>query len=315
MRRALVALLVLATSVAGCGSGSDAPAEKGGSAGGDVKIVPIGGSQDAASIAVGTDAAWIGTDGRLLEADPESGAIKRSVKLPVAGTPGSMAVDETAVWLVIFTEKEERLVGVDAETGQPVGRPFVIPFQYPIDIVAAGGYVWIASNLKGQRNLYRYDPRAGKITKRIPNTGNIAMAGGEDGLWLTSDDGLVRVDPAEARVTGGPYKTPTGGPVAVADGVVWTPTIEGALARHDATSGDPLGQSSVDVKLLSTLEAGPLGTWISDSGEDRLLRLDPETGKVSQTIEDVDSHEIAVGEQAIYATADEDVPSIYVIKP
>jgi hypothetical protein len=302
MRHVLITSLVLATTIAACGSDAGekgAPARSGesGDRSGTVKTVPIGGNQDARSIAVGTDAVWIGTDGKLLEADPESGAIKRRVKVPVAGSPGSMAVDEKAV------------------TGKPVGKPFAIPFAYPIDIVAASGYVWIASNLKGQRNLYRYDPKAGKITKRIPNTGNRAMTGGDAGLWLTSDDGLVKVAPAKARVTGGPYESPAAGTVAVEDGVVWTATIKGEVSRRDAESGDPLGESTVDVRLLDVLESGPLGTWIADSLEDELVRLDPETGQVSQTIEGVDSQGIAVGEKAIYATADEDDPAIYVVKP
>jgi streptogramin lyase len=311
-------MLVMAAVFAGCGSDGGGSGEKGsgGAADARVKTVALNEKSDPASLVVGDGALWIALDGKLLEADPASGKIRRRIAIPVKGGPGNMAVDDETVWIVIFTRAKERLVGIDIESGKARGKPFAIPFAYPIEIVATGGFVWMASNLKGQRNLYRYDPKVGKFTKRIPGTGNRGLAGGADGLWLTSGDTLVKVDPDTARVAGGPYETAAGtSPVAVGEGVVWTATFDGTIERHDPASGDTIGENSGLVKLSDNLASGPLGTWIADSFEDRIIRLDPKTGDAAETIEGVDTQELAVGEDAIYAIAQGDEPSIYVITP
>jgi streptogramin lyase len=226
-----------------------------------------------------------------------------------------MAVDDRTVWLVVFTKAEEQLVGIDVKSGKVRGKPFAIPFEYPLQIVTARGFVWVASNLKGQSNLYRYDPEAGSFTKRIPGTGNRGLAGDANALWVVSSNELVKVDPAKARVAGKAETAPSTGYVGVGEGVVWTGTFRGEVERHDPASGAPLGPSVKVAKLVDDVVSGPLGTWISDTAEDKLVRLDPKTGDVAETIEGVDTQELAVGEKAIYGIGSGDEPSIYVITP
>lgn len=296
----LVALLAVAP--AGCGGDDDDSA--GGQKTGtnvEVKHVGIGEEDEPAAMVAGRDALWIGVDGKLLEADPVSGAIRRRIRLPVAGNPGEMAVDDQTVWLTVFTNSRERLVGVDIQSGKVEREPFVIPFQYPIEIVTTDGFVWLSSNHVRNRTLFGYDIEAGRITKRIPRVGNSGLAGGDDALWMTSDDGLVRVDPASARVTGGPFSLPPEtNPIAVGDGVVWTATYTGIVSRSDPESGKPIGQSSDVAKLIDDLDSGPLGTWVSASFDDRIMRLDPKTGKPSLDVE-LDTQTVEVGDRAVYA--------------
>lgn len=315
-------LVVLFTAVlAACGESNDTPGGGSKDGGGvDVKRVGIGEEDKPSSLVAGKDALWIGIDGKLLEADPLSGRIRRRIEVPVAGSPTHMAVDDETVWLVVFTEAEEQLVGVDIESGKVKRKPFKIPFQFPIEIVATKGFVWLSSNLKTKRDLYRYDPKAGRFTKRIPGVGNKALAGGEDGLWMTSDDGLVKVDPASARVVGGPFELPPKtNPVAVGEGVVWTATFTGDVTRYDPESGKQIGKRTGVARHLDDIAAGPLGTWVADFFSDRIIRLDPKTGRPSLTEKGVKTQDVAVGDRAVYGSgedpADQFKGGLYIITP
>jgi streptogramin lyase len=319
MRHGLVTMLVTGAALVGCGSedggdGASGASDKAASGAG-VKTVAIGGDADPGSLAVGDGALWIGVDGKLLEADPVSGEVRRRIAVPVKGTPQYMAVDDETVWLVIFTKAKERLVGIDVKSGKVRGKPFAIPFEFPLQIVTARGFVWMASNLKGQGNLYRFDPKVGRFTKRIPGTGNRGLAGDADALWVTSEEELVKVDPAKARVAGKATTARGTGYVGVGDGVVWTGTFRGEIERHDPVSGAPLGESTKVARLADEVVSGPLGSWISDTADEKIVRLDPKTGEVAETIEDVYTQELAVGEKAIYGIGNGDEPSIYVITP
>ena len=166
-------------------------------------------------------------------------------------------------------------------------------------VTTGAGSVWVAD--AGDRSLVRVDPNDPRIVgrtalDRIPSQ----LAYGNSALWVASaigTDGVVqRIDPATGSVvattpvrvgTGSGddlFAPPTPSTVAVGPGRVWTNNLVSKISRIDAshssvvTTALPLGRSADGIAV----GAGAL--WIASGSDDRVLRLDPATGRVTAEI-------------------------------
>ena len=80
----------------------------------------------------------------------------------------------------------------------------------------------------------RIDPRSGRVVKNIKASAGM-LATGAEGVWVLSDQGVARIDPARNRL-GTPIPLPFGNArdIAVGGGAVWvTDDPQGLLWRID----------------------------------------------------------------------------------
>jgi glutamine cyclotransferase len=220
-----------------------------------------------------------------------SGALPgaRSIKVCAAAGPFwptmTLALQGRNAWVACKTQS--RVVRVNTRTGKTTKS---LRLRGPAIAVATGlGSVWA---LDSGGTLYRIDPRKAKVVKRV-NLGvaaayNIWIGGGS--VWVAADQGasVVRVSPASNRVVA---RIEAGdGPASMAfDGsTAW-------VINHRDTTIDRVDLVTNESSLLTTLggvddrapermtfSQGSL--WVTGRGTD-LLRVDPATGAVRQTIE------------------------------
>ena len=157
----------------------------------------------------------------LVEVSPQSGQIVNRIASPFGNDAGWYLPEGNDVWF----PGHDALVRVDAREGREVDR-------YPLRRVAPGrfgftsitrcaGSFWIVDG--DGSGVLRIDPDTGREQARVDVQYTWAIACGDGGLWVTSNDaGLTRIDPATNEVVAtAPIPTHLDA-VAVAGGFAWT---------------------------------------------------------------------------------------------
>lgn len=164
----------------------------------------------------------------------------------------------------------------------------------PVAVTVGDGSVWVAN--AGDQTLARIDPASKQVVDRI-GLGRIPtqLAFGEGALWIASaigERGVVsRVDPAVRAVTGEAtvrvragsgddlFAPPTPSAIAVAGEGVLTNDLHSRLwwlSRGGHALTLTLGASHT----VDGLAIGEGAVWVASGADDRVLRLDPVTGRV-----------------------------------
>jgi hypothetical protein len=134
----------------------------------------------------------------------------------------------------------------------------------------------------------------GRVIATIPVPGALAVAAGEDGVWVTSvSEGTVsRIDPTTNRIEATTVvSSDKSGPrdLAVGVGGVWvvvsSPAHPSQVVRIDPASNEVVDR--IDVPHATVIEAGLGAVWVgqSSAGEQgHLVRIDPSTDAVVASI-------------------------------
>jgi peptide/nickel transport system substrate-binding protein len=181
--------------------------------------------RDPATVAVGRDAVWVGTDWGLLErVDPSLSAVPKPVD--TGNSPTAIAVDVDAVWVV--DAAANNVVRVDPATNLASISP--IPVGNGPSAVADGeGAIWVVD--RDDDTVVRIDPDT-SVTDEIPvGRSPMGIAVDYGGVWVAnSGDGTVsRIDPKTNGVT----TIPVGGSpqrIAAGGGRVWV-TVQSVVLR------------------------------------------------------------------------------------
>ena len=222
---------------------------------------------------------------------------------PACGCAGDVAGGPAGVWVLRGARGAQRgrLLRVDPRTDEVVaGTPILPRVSY---VGAAGdGTAWVARlepTVGEDEELLQVDA-AGVIVKAIPvpaieNGSRVAamlVAGGA--VWIADSAGrLLRVDTISGQVRTVPtarWLRPVVG-LAAAGGSVWVGFRHG-LQRLDPSDGRVTLQVSDpalrQVNSAESLAAGAGALWMAGVGDemsDRLLRLDPVSGRVVASLE------------------------------
>ena len=119
-------------------------------------------------------------------------------------------------------------------------------------------------------------------TVEIGHGGGIDVEVGEGGVWVTTRDGLVELDPAtNAIVQDIPFEGAFD--LDIGSGSIWvTNTYVGVLARIDPASGAML--ETFDFRTITPycVDAASEAVWVTGSGDDGgdVVRIDPETNEI-----------------------------------
>jgi hypothetical protein len=241
---------------------------------------------------------------------PLEGAARLHLGPPVVPSGGEafpVAVGEDAVWVVLHGD----LMRVDPSRNRVAARVRVSPPEQVVDVLPAGGTVWVATST----GMVGVDPRTGRLLGTVPTNGHRGVVAAENGsLWSLACQGpagagrcrLLRRDPptfAVAAVVSVPEAVVPG--IAVHDDSAWALSgagpglwrlrvAGGAPARfalplvsspaparvtgHGTAVASGLGAVWVLTDLYAA--AAPWGTRIGPA----LLRIDPASGKVAAAL-------------------------------
>jgi DNA-binding beta-propeller fold protein YncE len=254
-------------------------------------VLDVGGSPTDA--AVGEGSVWV-TDltGRVIRIDPFARRVV--ARIPV-GEPAGIAVGAGAAWVQTPNARDPlatRLVKIDAKRNRVVGS---VALGGGSGLAVGADAVWAARRFTMPEGVERIDAASLALTQRIglANVDQVAEAGRV--LWVIEHDGtVVQVEAASGRVVRRwPSLAPSDAtgesakPVADRDGVWVLSTVNAEILRLAA--GRVVLRIPVDRSVRALLASGRDGLWIASGDrlgrDNRLIRIDPDTGKVTATVD------------------------------
>jgi streptogramin lyase len=240
-------------------------------------------SRDAA-----TGALWAScrAQARLHRVDPQTGETRAILSL--SGTPYSIAAGLGAVW---SAERGPSMTRIDPRTGRASTVFSGHEFAY---IWTAMGSVWAAEGV--DRYLVRYDPSTSRAVPIPTGDGPSALVEDAGRIWIVNhrDGTLQRIDPAtNTAIALGRLPGDAPERMAYAEGSLWVTGRGTDLLRVDPNTGAvqatiEIGAGAIDVRAAAhsiwvaapTAEEDARGNPVLD----RLLRIDPSTNAVVETI-------------------------------
>jgi ligand-binding sensor domain-containing protein len=259
-----------------------------------VAVVPIGGTPMDAAFADGS--LWV-TDyrGSLVRVDARDRRVIGRIR--VSGSPEPVAAGAGSVWVqTAGLHCEGELVRLDASSGQIVARtPRSHPSEQPAALAADGASAWIKRGCVRNEGVDRLNP-AGGVTARVSLRSVDGLAAATRNLWVLGHDGtLTQIDATGGRVLHRwPGLAPLSDPdtwatkalVADLDGV-WVLSTGRAAILH-LEHGRIAQHIAIDASVRPLLAKAHDGLWIAtaDRGgtDNRLIRLDPDTGRRTATL-------------------------------
>jgi streptogramin lyase len=165
---------------------------------------------------VGAGSLWLLTTNQLLELDPTTASVRRTISLQPPFAPRHAFI---ASWWLVYGDdalwatlpNHDAVVRVDAISGQ--ARYFQLDYGRPFGIAIGAGSAWVAT----QRAVVRLDEHTGAIlgAASLPTanvTGFMSIAFGSGSAWVTNyDRGTLTEVPAAARSTLNLLKSPAAG--------------------------------------------------------------------------------------------------------
>lgn len=122
-------------------------------------------------------------------------AIQDEIPLP-EGEPKALVAYEGSIWVVI--DGANVILRVDAATADVTAT--IETGSRPHTVAIAFGSLWVTDH--GEPTMERVDASSGTIAARIKGVGvNVAVTATDDAIWVATNDGLARVDPATNEIT------------------------------------------------------------------------------------------------------------------
>src|SRR6266511_2315155 len=222
--------------------------------------------------------------------DPSSNKVVGSVP-NVGARPASVAYGSGSLWVANLDD--DTVARVDPRTRAIVKR---IPVKATQTALAAGpAGVWISNGVTD--TLSHIDTRFNSLARTIVVTRPVtalvpafplaAVAVGRGAVWVASSDGRVsRIDPVRNRVVGTFEVGFNSRAIAVGAGAVWVANGGGGLVSGSVTRIDPTGATSTGPvgHSPSAIATGAGAVWVAASGDDTVLRINPDTSAVTATI-------------------------------
>jgi outer membrane protein assembly factor BamB len=161
----------------------------------------------------------------------------------------------------------------------------------PNSVVLAGGRVWVGERFRAR--LLAYDAADPGHASRVAIPSGVAeLAASENDVWaaLWRGRAVARVDAITGRVTGAPIALPDEpSALEAADGGLWVGLVAsvregpGTVLALDSASGATRWSAVLPGQADRLVRAGG-ALWALLSSPNQLLRLDPDTGVVEETI-------------------------------
>jgi branched-chain amino acid transport system substrate-binding protein len=202
----------------------------------------------------------------------------------VGRTPSTIAVGEGAVW--VLNADDRTISRIDPET-----REVVSTFGtggITTDLAVGAGAVWVGNGAQTPGPL------------RLVYTASVSRLDPDTTTGRTEP--LPRFAENPAAISSGEARVLGVSQLAVGAGAVWAINPDRTVSRIDPDTGRRV--ATIQVKAGSAIAAGGEGVWTLSGEAPHVLRIDPRTNKVGQTIELAtdDLTGLAVGAGSVWAT-------------
>jgi DNA-binding beta-propeller fold protein YncE len=141
--------------------------------------------------------------------------------MPVGEAPVQLAATPNAVWVTV--SKEDKIVELDKETGQPTGRRVSIGgTPRGIAYEPGRGELWVSASAADRLVVVDADSAQVEARVNVPEDPR-EVRFGFDGIWVTSAKAqrVTAIDAVKRKIIGGvPIQGTTYG-LAVGEGLVW----------------------------------------------------------------------------------------------
>ena len=226
-------------------------------------------------IAAGEGAVWISdlAYGRILKVNPKSLQIESTIAVDEA--PTSIVIGGGAVWVICSTKGVLQRI-------DPVSAKVVSSIPITNSVLTGLAYgenaVWVPSV---DFRVTRVDPGSNRISAQINVIGNPTSAASVGGLIWVLNPGFkqfLKIDPATNQAIqvnfAGAVRS-----IVPAKGVLWLAEEGGMVSHLDVGSGEIASPFKVagGVDALCFCEDT---LWVSDSSENKVLAVEPQSGKV-----------------------------------
>lgn len=207
----------------------------------------------------------------VVRVDAQTNEVVETVKIGKIFEQFEMPFLANQIW--VLTGKGDELIGIDATSNEP---------SPAIDLGARCFQVAVAENsllatCALDDLLLRIDPEKREVISRatVMNPRNIAAA--KNGIWVTQDNGVVRLDPASLE----PVLTLTGlsglgstGDIFATEETVWIRLENGFLYKVDSATNQLIEQIKPDQDLTGgSVFITSDSVWTTAIDDDLLLRL------------------------------------------
>src|SRR5262249_41650970 len=144
-------------------------------------------------------------------------------------------------------------------------------------IARGAGSLWVARQVEG--DVLRLDPATGRRRDRISVPGGpVALVYTQDGLWVTTSDGVKRIDTATDEITASATVPGNSRYMAFGGGYVWVANdVEGTVYKIDGASGQIVAsyETGQDAQPVSYAD-GTL--WVANREDGTVTGIDAATG-------------------------------------
>jgi hypothetical protein len=204
-----------------------------------------------------------------------------------------VAADARSVWVL---DASNRQVLVVDPTSNAVSRRIRVSLGdgwEPVGIWAVAGSAWVLSTETdgdGGATMQRIGPERSRVahTYQLPRSTFSSppdLVAADGALWLTTDQGTLRIDRTSVRAEPLPRSGPGRVRLAVADGRVWASSPPSTLSGIDPRSGRVVHQMTglTGGGQLSDLAGDGGSLWLLASGGS-LQRLELPSGRVEASL-------------------------------
>jgi hypothetical protein len=237
--------------------------------------------------------------GSVLRIDPVRQRV--DARIPVPNAPVPISAGGGSLWVQTSgTDCEGHLVRIDAHSNSVTLRK---PMPYPnerLGVLAAvgGGAVWVKQGCVRHEGVDRLDAR-GRVTAHVSLRTIDAMAVAAGNVWVLGHEGtLTEIDAVSGHVR---RRWPQLAPLALRDSISWN-TESLATDGTGAWVIDTRRSAIVHIaggRVVRRIRVAPAtrpllakaadGLWVTTSdrlgGHNRLIRIDPDTGRPTATLE------------------------------
>jgi streptogramin lyase len=237
------------------------------------------------AVAIGEGAVWVAAPAEqaVVQIDPGTGVVARTVDVSQATRPGVLAAGEGAVWIGQPSSLTD-LWRYDAAHGTLTSVPMPVGIS-PDRIEVADGAVWVGCDA-----LLRISPSNGQIEKELEfpaspayvavADGTVWAAGAETDPLVTGQSLVWEIDAATGATLSTTKLDLVVSDIAVGAGAVWVLSLDQDsvtridLATKSVSEGFSVGRSPAAVKV------GAGAVWVTSERDATVTRFDPVTADV-----------------------------------
>jgi hypothetical protein len=239
----------------------------------EIEVHPTSADQ-CAGVGQGIDAMWSCAANDLVKIDPMTDTVVATVAAGKILSQGRLVRAAGLIW--ILSENGDRLVGL-AEADGSLTEPIALPVACH-DLGAAADIVYVACE-RADRVL-RVDPATRAVTAEVTVTKPVWASASANGVWVSADEDLLRLDPTTLSTTITVKGLGTGerGSIWADEEGVWVRRIAPFLARVDAGSGAVTRVVSAPFDSGGDVIVDGDHVWATDFDARILVRLEIPTG-------------------------------------